>query len=275
MKKSIYLFSTLCFVNVHIDAQVFSVPEVTQEQNQWCWAGVTQTVLDYYGYPTAQCDIAEYTRTVATWNDYGSTYCCSNPNVGCNYWNYNWGYAGSIQDILEHFGSISNYGYSDALPLSIINTEIAGGRPFIVRWAWDAGGGHFVVGHGVSGTDVYYMNPWPGEGLHVSTYDWLVLGGTHTWTHTNVLTTSPIGIENEDDPSTIDVYPNPASDFIQLTAATEIQSIQILNVLGEVIFQSTSPTNNSMIYVSDFEKGLYLIEIRTAHSKETKKFLKN
>lgn len=275
IKKSIYITSILCFIQIEINSQILNVPEVTQEQNQWCWAGVTTTILDYYGYPTPQCDIAEYTRTVATWNDFGSTNCCTNPSVGCNYWNYNYGYDGSIQDILVHFGSISNYGYSDPLSLSMINTEIAGNRPFVVRWGWDAGGGHFVVGHGVSGNDVYYMNPWFGEGLHVSTYDWLVSGGTHTWTHTNVLTTAPIGIEDEAYPSTLNIFPNPSSDFIQLTATNEIQSVQIMNVMGEVIYQSSTSTNNSMIDVSSLENGLYLIEIRTDYSKETKKFLKN
>src|ERR1043166_2666258 len=166
-----------------------------QEHDQWCWAGVSSSLLDYYCKPTTQCAIAEYTRTVATWHSFGSANCCSNPNSGCNYWNYNWGNAGSIQDILVHFAGAFNTGVSSQLSLAEIDTELAHKRPFVVRWGWYSGGGHFVIGHGVSGNMVYYMNPWPGEGKKIATYDWLVDDGDHQWTHTNTMNTDPAGAQ--------------------------------------------------------------------------------
>jgi len=168
-------------------SQVLNVPEITQEQNQWCWAGVSKCILDYYSYPVEQCEIAEYARQVITWHNFGSTDCCANPNLGCNYWNYNWGYPGSIQDILVHFGDIQNYG-DWYLTKPEITSEISAGRPFVIRWGWYSGGGHFVVGHGIVGDNVYYMDPWFGEGLHVATYEWVYDDGNHQWTSTNVLT---------------------------------------------------------------------------------------
>lgn len=77
-----------------------------------------------------------------------------------------------------------------AISLSQIKTEISKDRPFVIRWAWKTGGGHFVVGHGVNSNDVYYMNPWIGEDLHISNYNWLVNDRTHTWTHTNMITSN-------------------------------------------------------------------------------------
>lgn len=162
-----------------LSSQVLSTPEVIQEQNQWCWSGVSKSILDYYGYHPSQCEIAEYARSVITWSNFGSVNCCINPNLGCNYWNYNWGYPGSIQDILVHFGNIQNSG-TGVISLAQIATQINAGRPIVVRWGWNSGGGHFVVGHGINGNNVYYMNPWFGEGLHISTYDWLKSDGVHT-----------------------------------------------------------------------------------------------
>jgi hypothetical protein len=170
-------------------AQVLNVGEFIQEQDQWCWAGSSACVLDYFCTPTAQCTIAEYTREVATWHDFGSTDCCVNPGLGCNYWNYNWGYAGSIQDILVHFASVQNSGISTYLDTSQIHTRIRGNRLFIFRWGWATGGGHFLVGHGLVNMDMYYMNPWFGEGLTISDYNWVVSNPDHTWTHTNDITT--------------------------------------------------------------------------------------
>jgi len=184
---AVILLCTLAFTP---KAQVLNVTEITQEQNQWCWAGVSACALDYYGTPTEQCVIAEYTRTVATWHDFGPVNCCTSATQGCNYWNYNWGYAGSIQDILVHFASITNNGVGSPLSMAVITSEVTHNRPFIIRWGWTSGGGHFLVGHGLTGDMLYYMNPWYGEGLKISSYAWVVSAPDHTWTHTNQLVIS-------------------------------------------------------------------------------------
>jgi len=172
-------------------SQVLSVPLVVQEQSEWCWAAVSSAVLGYYKKPLSQCEIAEYTRTKATWHDYGQVNCCTSPSGTCNYWNYNWGYPGSIQDILQNNG-IDNAGNAGALTLAQIKTEVAARRPFVIRWAWTAGGGHFIVGSGVADSTVYYMNPWPGEGAKISDYAWLVSNSEHSWQGTNTMKTTPV-----------------------------------------------------------------------------------
>jgi hypothetical protein len=168
-------------------AQILNVPVRIQEQSQWCWAGSTAATLAYYGVDLTQCTIAEYTRTVSTWHDFGSVNCCVNPLQGCNYWNYNWGCAGSMQDILVHWG-VNNYGYDGYLTILEIQTELGAGRPFIFRWGWLSGGGHFLVGYGLSGSTMYYMNPWFGEGAKIAEYEWVVQSESHLWTHTNIIT---------------------------------------------------------------------------------------
>jgi len=173
------------------DFAILTFPEIIQEQNQWCWAGVSAAIFDYFDNSVEQCEIAEYTRTVATWHDFGSVDCCVNPNTGCNYWNYNWGTNGSIEDILESMQArvnIQNYGVGRSLTISEIESDLFMDNPFVIRWGWDAGGGHFLVGYGIDGNYLHYMDPWFGEGHKMGTYDWVSSGGGHTWTHTNRLT---------------------------------------------------------------------------------------
>lgn len=191
MKKIIIISIVFLLTINNLKAQILPVKPVIQEQSQWCWVGVSKCVLDYYNHPLKQCEIAEYTRNVATWHDFGTDNCCVNPSGKCNYWNYNWGYEGSIQDILVNFGSIQNTGRGGVLSIPEIKTEISKFRPFIARWAWTSGGGHFIVGHGIQDSTLYYMNPWFGEGLKFAKYNWVSSNGDHTWTHTNVLTTNP------------------------------------------------------------------------------------
>ncbi len=275
MKKILIIsISFIMLFTGYNKAQVLNVPQVIQEQNQWCWAGVSKCVLDYYGYPNQQCTIAEYARSVITWTSYGSVNCCDDPGQGCNYWNYNWGYSGSIQDILVHFGNIQNHGIGDALTLNQINTEITGGRPFIARWLWTNGSGHFVVGHGVNGSDVYYMDPWFGEGLHISTYSWLVNDGNHTWDMTNILTTSPSEINDlilQED--IIKIYPNPTSGKLTINSNSKITSIEINNLLGEKVFQSNINNQKSEIDLLSQPKGIYFIKFCIGEIVHTEKII--
>lgn len=180
-----------------LEQTILNFPEVIQEHNEWCWAGVSAALFDYFGNSVEQCEIAEYTRTVALWHDFGPTECCISPDAGCNYWNYNWGYAGSIEDILENMQEtieISNYGVSRAMTVNEIEDDLGQDLPFVIRWGWDSGGGHFLVGFGldenpadITNPYLHYMNPWFGEGNHIALYLWVDSGGGHTWTHTNRL----------------------------------------------------------------------------------------
>jgi Peptidase_C39 like family len=186
MKPQHMLIMILLLAVVRLpNAQVLNVPLTTQEQDQWCWAGTSAAVLNYLGISLTQCEIAEYTRSVAKWHDFGTVDCCQKPSGACNYWNYNWGYPGSIQDILTHWG-LDNYTVGNSLSLPSIKTEITAGRPFIIRWSVSSGG-HFVVGHGIKDRTVYYMDPWFGEGLKITSYSNILTNASHTWTHTNTL----------------------------------------------------------------------------------------
>jgi hypothetical protein len=187
-------FICFLFFFTNAKAQILLVPEIEQEQNEWCWAGVSKCVLDYYGYPHQQCEIAEYTRNIATWNNFGIVDCCLDPSQGCNYWNYMYGSGGSIQDILFNFGGITTNNSSSTLSQAQWQAEITNNTPFIVRYGWNGGGGHFVVGYGVSGSDYFTMDPWFNEGYTISTYNWVVTaqGGGGSWTHSQTLSPSPI-----------------------------------------------------------------------------------
>ncbi|MCM2356851.1 MAG: PKD domain-containing protein [Geobacteraceae bacterium] len=210
MKKfimPIYLSALLGLVHVpsvfSIDIHL-SVPEKIQEHDQWCWAGSSQAMLEYYGTVVAQCDIANWA--------WGRSDCCGNgifywANTSCNWWNYMWGPnndhdvpGGSLQGILTHWGVNTN-ALASALSQTTCVAEINSGRPFLMRFGWPSGGGHFLVGDGyeLDGQNLWYMDPWPGNGDTLQPYSWVVYAPDHhTWTSTlkgatNKLTVSKTG----------------------------------------------------------------------------------
>ena len=83
--------------------KVLPFTRVIQEQDQWCWAGSSRSLLLFYGKDIPQCTLAEYARTHETFSDryFGSTPCCVRWDLGCNSWNYMYGGAGSLENLLQ------------------------------------------------------------------------------------------------------------------------------------------------------------------------------
>ena len=267
-------------LHIPLYSQVLNVPQVIQEQNQWCWAASSACVLDYFNYTTTQCTIAEFTRSVSTTcnpNNFGTINCCSDPSQGCNQWNYNWGCPGSIQDILIHFANIQTNSISSSLTLPQIQTEITNGHPFIFRWGWSTGGGHFLVGFGISGSTINYMNPWVGEGYAINNYNWVVSGtdadGTHTWTHTQTLGLGT-GITNLSQQQETIIFPNPSEGKFILNSETDKGEISISNIAGQKVYLSTINNQSSTINL-DLPNGIYFLQLKTEQGITTQKLIIN
>ncbi len=124
--------------------------------------------------------------------------CCGNTTYNwshpCNQPNSMFGTSGSLRGILNNWG-VSSSELHRALTWSETVTEINARRPFVMRFGWTSGGGHFLNGYGyddASPTYVHYMDPWPGNGYTKSTYSWTVRSTGHNWTHTLRVTTAPL-----------------------------------------------------------------------------------
>jgi len=159
------------------------IQQATQEHSQWCWAASSVATLRLFNQTPSQCSVANWAL--------GTSDACGDPNFNsnrrANQPNGIYGQSGSIQDILRHWGVTSN-GIANYLSWTSSVNLVNGNRPFVIRFGWTNGGGHFVVGYGYddrSGTKrLAYMNPWPGEGLTWSSYSWTVSASDHDWTHT-------------------------------------------------------------------------------------------
>jgi len=71
-----------------------------------------------------------------------------------------------------------------------------------------------------------------------------------------------------------DIYPNPASDFLKINNRTSfpITEIMVYDVLGRLISKQNTPTRK--LDISNFEKGLLLVKIKTEKGVFVKKVMK-
>jgi hypothetical protein len=66
--------------------------------------------------------------------------------------------------------------------------------------------------------------------------------------------------------SDIFVFPNPTSDFVKISVPSE-SKIQIMNLLGQTLYASALVTGEMNINISDWENGIYIIQVNEVNGK--------
>lgn len=145
-------------------SQVLNVPLKNQVMNQWCWAATSQTTGMFYGKSYQQCQIVDEAARQG-FSVPGN--CCNNKNA-CNKPNYLSG-RGGIIPVMRAL-QIPVVGQTGALSERQVQSEISKRAPFTMAWYWNSGGGHVVVGRGYQNGQVYWMDPWYGEGYKAGSY---------------------------------------------------------------------------------------------------------
>ena len=56
------------------------------------------------------------------------------------------------------------------------------------------------------------------------------------------------------------LYPNPAKDLVTLSAASNIQTVEVFNALGQVVYSTKSNQTTIEIPTSQFNKGIYTVK---------------
>ena len=82
------------------------------------------------------------------------------------------------------------------------------------------------------------------------------------------------GIDDQDLVS-LNMYPNPASDVLNISAQSTINSVEIFNVLGQKVIRMNVEDTSAEINVSNLNAGIYLIKYEINNRTSTKKFVKN
>ena len=68
----------------------------------------------------------------------------------------------------------------------------------------------------------------------------------------------------------INIYPNPATDYIQMDAEKEIQSLEILTLAGSTVKEISSPGNRIALEISP---GMYIVQATVDNKILTSKLL--
>jgi hypothetical protein len=88
----------------------------------------------------------------------------------------------------------------------------------------------------------------------------------------DVMIWSVTGIE-ENEAENFSIYPNPATNLVNIESASPISSIRIINYTGQVVYNQNVSGSNVQVNTGDFPAGVYFVNIRTAEGTTTQKLL--
>lgn len=71
------------------------------------------------------------------------------------------------------------------------------------------------------------------------------------------------------------VYPNPATDFVNINSADTIDSYRIYDLTGRVVKRSSPYSNNFRIDVTSLNKGVYMVKLNSGDKTGSIKLIKN
>ncbi|MDG5799218.1 T9SS type A sorting domain-containing protein [Marinilabiliaceae bacterium ANBcel2] len=85
----------------------------------------------------------------------------------------------------------------------------------------------------------------------------------------------PVNIENSYDRGKISIFPNPATDYLNVHTSGLAREVTIYSLTGNMVFSSLFENYNIQVDLSDFNPGLYIIKIAGEYGQtvKTSKFI--
>ena len=82
--------------------------------------------------------------------------------------------------------------------------------------------------------------------------------------------TAGVGVENHEMDATI--YPNPANNVLNINANSNINRVEVYNMMGQMVGSYTANDMNTQINTTSFANGVYTVKISTENGTTTTKF---
>ena len=84
-------------------------------------------------------------------------------------------------------------------------------------------------------------------------------------------TNCTLGIESASELSYFEIFPNPSSDFINIVSIQPIDTVELYNLMGAKVFNSSINTSN--IDITDLSAGIYMVVIYSGTKKSIQKII--
>ncbi len=109
-----------------------------------------------------------------------------------------------------------------------------------------------------------------GQDYWLRAWDW---GNNDVGSSQFYLTDDALGVEDYQQLS-FKFYPNPATDVLNVSAASNIDLISVSNLLGQEVRHIAPNQKQTVLNIADLQNGVYLMKVQTGDKVSTVKFIK-
>jgi hypothetical protein len=166
---------------------------------------------------------------------------------------------------VEYFYMVQSATYPEAFEVKIgtgntpaDQTTTLATHSNLTNVAYTSGGSNFTV----PANGVYYI------GFHcTSAADmWILYLDDISITVSN-------GITEKDKDAGVKLYPNPVNDMLNVTSIAKVSKINITDMVGATVYESSEAGNDFRINTSNFAQGMYMISLETENGMVVQKFI--
>ena len=75
------------------------------------------------------------------------------------------------------------------------------------------------------------------------------------------------------DRNLFNVYPNPATNEINVTSDEPLTNVTILDITGKIVYTSSEITSNQTVNVSSLNRGIYMVQVMTDNKTSVKRLI--
>jgi len=83
-----------------------------------------------------------------------------------------------------------------------------------------------------------------------------------------------VGINENNLQNSVIIFPNPANDLLNVKLSQEFESVEITNMLGQLLYSNKVTDSFLQIDISSYTSGVYFIRLKGENGLATKKFIK-
>ena len=147
---------------------------------------------------------------------------------------------------------------------SVVFSDMSANEP--TQWAWTFEGGT-PLNSTEQNPEIVYSTP--------GTYDVLLIvsndEGSNTILKQDFITVHSLTGLNENLETRVRVYPNPTKNFVNIESPVVMNSVTLMNILGEQVYRINANSKNVRLQTSDLIEGIYFIQMETGSGIISKK----
>ena len=125
------------------------------------------------------------------------------------------------------------------------------------------------------GTDSTFFPSAAGAGLYTMLYGYTDANGCLNQATHDIFVDLCLDVTAATAQTNVSIYPNPFNDVLTIeTSGNGVQSVKIMNVLGETVYQMEIVNPKTEINMNGLAKGVYIVEMKSATETVNKKVVK-